>query len=202
MATVHSFSNSSGGLTDNQLAQLRVPPHSVEAEQAVLGGLLLDNQAWDKIADLVNELDLYRQDHRQILRSITRLIGENKPADVVTVAEALQSHGELESIGGLPYLASLASNTPSAANIRRYAEIVRERAVMRKLVETATGIADSAYSPNGKSASSCWMRPRPKCLKLPKPATAAGQDSARSNRCCVRSWNASMSYTAVTIRTT
>ena len=152
MASVHPFSNSASA-ADNQLAQLRVPPHSVEAEQAVLGGLLLDNLAWDKVADLVNELDLYRQDHRQILRAVTRLIGENKPADVVTVAELLQSHGELESVGGLPYLASLASNTPSAANIRRYAEIVHERAVMRKLVETATNIADSAYSPNGKSAS-------------------------------------------------
>ncbi|MGO9445464.1 MAG: replicative DNA helicase [Thiobacillaceae bacterium] len=152
MAALYPISHSAGA-AENQLAQLRVPPHSVEAEQAVLGGLLLDNLAWDKIADLVNEQDLYRQDHRQILRSITRLIGENKPADVITVAEALQSRGELEGVGGLPYLAGLSSNTPSAANIRRYAEIVRERAVMRKLVETATGIADSAYSPNGRSAT-------------------------------------------------
>jgi replicative DNA helicase len=173
MATVHSFSNSSG-LSDSQLAQLRVPPHSVEAEQAVLGGLLLDNQAWDKIADLVNELDLYRQDHRQILRSITRLIGENKPADVVTVAEVLQSHGELEGVGGLPYLASLASNTPSAANIRRYAEIVRERAVMRKLVETATGIADSAYSPNGRSASQLLDEAEAKVFEIAEAGNRGG----------------------------
>ncbi|MGA7950574.1 MAG: replicative DNA helicase [Thiobacillaceae bacterium] len=152
MASVYPISTQAG-LSDNQLAQLRVPPHSAEAEQAVLGGLLLDNQAWDKVADLVNELDLYRQDHRQILRAIIRLINDSKAADVVTVAESLQSHGELESAGGLPYLASLASNTPSAANIRRYAEIVRERAVMRKLVETATRIAESAYAPSGRSAS-------------------------------------------------
>ncbi|MGA7180099.1 MAG: replicative DNA helicase [Thiobacillaceae bacterium] len=173
MATVHSFSNSAGAV-DDQLAQLRVPPHSVEAEQAVLGGLLLDNLAWDKIADLVNELDLYRQDHRQILRAITRLIGENKPADVVTVAEALQSHGELEGVGGLPYLASLASNTPSAANIRRYAEIVRERAVMRKLVETATGIADSAYSPNGKSASQLLDEAEAKVFEIAEAGNRGG----------------------------
>jgi replicative DNA helicase len=173
MATVHSFSNSAGA-ADNQLTQLRVPPHSVEAEQSVLGGLLLDNLAWDKIADLVNELDLYRQDHRQILRAITRLIGANKPADVITVAEVLQSHGELEGVGGLPYLASLANNTPSAANIRRYAEIVRERAVMRKLVETATGIADTAYSPNGKSASQLLDEAEAKVFEIAESGTRGG----------------------------
>lgn len=152
MAAVHPFGNSASA-AENTLAALKLPPHSLEAEQAVLGGLLLENSAWDRIADLVGVADFYRQDHRQILKAITRLIGDNKPADVVTTAEMLQSLGELESAGGLPYLVSLANNTPSAANIRRYAEIVRERAVLRKLVETATAIADSAYAPAGRSAS-------------------------------------------------
>ncbi|MFP5382040.1 MAG: replicative DNA helicase [Gammaproteobacteria bacterium] len=148
MAAIHPLNTQS----DPQLAQMRLPPHSLEAEQAVLGGLLLENGAWDRIGDVISEGDFYRQDHRQILRAIVRQIAENRPADAVTVAEALQSLGELESVGGLAYIAALASNTPSAANIRRYAEIVRERAVMRRLAEVATKIADSAYAPAGKSA--------------------------------------------------
>ncbi|MGQ9686643.1 MAG: replicative DNA helicase [Thiobacillaceae bacterium] len=138
---------------DPQLAAIKLPPHSLEAEQSVLGGLLLDNGAWDRVADLINEHDFYAAAHRAIWRQITRLIEENKPADVITVAEALASHNQLEEVGGLPYLADLADNTPSAANIRRYAEIVRERAVLRKLVEVSGEIAESAYNPAGRSAS-------------------------------------------------
>jgi replicative DNA helicase len=138
---------------DPELAALKLPPHSVEAEQSVLGGLLLENHAWDRIADVISQNDFYRHDHKQIYRAITRLIEQGKPADVVTVGEALDSHGELANVGGLSYLVALAQNTPSAANIRRYAEIVRERGVMRKLVEVGTEIADSAYSPAGRSAS-------------------------------------------------
>ena len=149
MAAIHSLTANS----DPQLAQMRLPPHSLEAEQAVLGGLLLDNSAWDRIGDVVSESDFYRQDHRQILRAIVRQIAENRPADAVTVSEALQSMGQLENVGGLAYIVALASNTPSAANIRRYAEIVRERSVMRRLAEVATGIADTAYAPAGRSAS-------------------------------------------------
>ncbi|HAN55833.1 MAG TPA: replicative DNA helicase, partial [Betaproteobacteria bacterium] len=138
---------------DPELAALKLPPHSVEAEQSVLGGLLLENHAWDRIADVINQNDFYRHDHKQIYRAITRLIEQGKPADVVTVGETLDSHGELANVGGLSYLVALAQNTPSAANIRRYAEIVRERGVMRKLVEVGTEIADSAYNPAGRSAS-------------------------------------------------
>jgi len=150
MATVHPFSSAN---PDPQLAHMRLPPHSLEAEQSVLGGLLLENSAWDRIGDVVSEKDFYRQDHRQILRAIVKQISNNHPADAVTVSETLQSLGELEAVGGLSYIVALASNTPSAANIRRYAEIVRERAVMRRLAEVATGIADSAYAPAGRSAS-------------------------------------------------
>lgn len=119
----------------------------------MLGGLLLENHAWDRIADVINQNDFYRHDHKLIYRMITKLIEQGKPADVVTVAESLENHGELANVGGLSYLVALAQNTPSAANIRRYAEIVRERGVMRKLVEVGTDIAESAYNPGGRSAN-------------------------------------------------
>jgi len=138
---------------DADLSALKLPPHSVEAEQSVLGGLMLENAAWERVADLINEQDFYRADHRVIWRQMVRLIDANKPADVVTVAEALESHNLLEETGGLAYLAALAQNTPSAANIRRYAEIVRERAVLRKLVEVGAEIAESALNPAGRAAA-------------------------------------------------
>ena len=140
--------------SDAALAQLRVPPHSVESEQSVLGGLLLDNQAWDRVGDQLADGDFYRDEHRRIFRQIRALLEHGKPADVVTVAEALESAGESEHTGGLAYLGELAQNTPSAANIRRYAEIVRERAVLRKLVATADEIASDALNPMGRDAES------------------------------------------------
>ena len=136
---------------DPQVLALRVPPHSIEAEQSVLGGLLLDNQAWEKIGDMLSVNDFYRDDHRRIYRHIARLIDEPKPADVVTVHESIESSEDKEKTGGLAYLGSLAQNTPSASNIRRYAEIVRERAVMRRLVAVGNDIADSAINPMGKN---------------------------------------------------
>jgi replicative DNA helicase len=135
---------------DPQLLQLKLPPHSIEAEQSVLGGLLIDNGAFDKIADIVSDSDFYRDDHRRIFRHITRLIEKGRPADVITVDEAIKSSEDKDKVGGLAYLAALTGNTPSAHNIRRYAEIVRERAIMRKLVEVGTGIADTALNPMGK----------------------------------------------------
>ncbi len=135
---------------DPQLLALKVPPHSVEAEQSLLGGLLLDNQAFDKIADLVSAEDFYRDDHRRIYRHIARLIEASKPADVVTVGESIEASEDKDRTGGLAYLGSLAQNTPSALNIRRYAEMVRERAVQRRLAQVATEIAESALGPIGK----------------------------------------------------
>jgi replicative DNA helicase len=132
---------------------LKVPPQSVEAEQSVLGGLMLDGQAWDRVADKITEADFYRKEHRLIFRAIGALAEESSPADVVTVSEWLDKHQELQNAGGLAYLASLANNTPSAANIGAYANIVRERAILRNLIQTATRIAGSAYSPEGQSAS-------------------------------------------------
>ncbi|TAN72786.1 MAG: replicative DNA helicase [Gallionella sp.] len=139
--------------SDAQLDQIKLPPHSVEAEQSVLGGLLIEASALDKIADLMTDDDFYRQEHRLIYRQIVRLSELAKPVDVVTVAEALEIAGELGKVGGVPYLGSLAQNVPSAANIRRYGEIVRERSIMRKLVEVGTDIASSAYNPAGRDAA-------------------------------------------------
>ena len=132
---------------------LKVPPQSVEAEQSVLGGLMLDGQAWDRIADKITSDDFYRKEHRLIFSAIGALIEAGSPADVVTVSEWLEKNNELQNTGGLSYLASLANNTPSAANIGAYANIVRERAILRNLIHTATRIAGSAYSPEGRNAA-------------------------------------------------
>ena len=139
-------------MADDSLESLKLPPNSVEAEQSVLGGLLLENEALDKVADILRPADFYRHDHRLIFQHIGKLIEHNKPADIVTVAESLENSAELSAVGGIAYLGALAQNTPTAANIRRYAEIVRERSVMRKLVEVGSGIAESAYSPQGRDA--------------------------------------------------
>jgi replicative DNA helicase len=136
--------------SDPQLLALKVPPHSVEAEQSLLGGLLLDNQAFDKIADLVTADDFYRDDHRRIFRHLSKLIEHGKPADVVTIAESIEASEDKDRTGGPAYLGSLAQNTPSALNIRRYAELVRERAIQRRLITVATEIAESALTPSGK----------------------------------------------------
>jgi len=135
---------------DRQIAQLRVPPHSIEGESSVLGGLLLDNHAWDRVGDLLVESDFYRLEHQLIFSAISKLINASKPADVITVYEELQSLGKSEQIGGLVYLNALAQYVPSASNIRRYAEIVRERAILRKLVTASDEIATNAFNPQGK----------------------------------------------------
>ena len=132
---------------------LKVPPQSIEAEQSVLGGLLLDNQSWDRIADIVTADDFYRREHRLIFNAISALCGESSPADVVTVSEWLERSGEIEPAGGLAYIGSLANNTPSAANIVAYAAIVRENSVMRELVRAASDIGNLVYSPDGRSAT-------------------------------------------------
>ena len=139
-------------MADEQLDALKIPPHSVDAEQSVLGGLLLENEALDKVADILSAQDFYRHDHKAIFQHIAKLIEHNRPADIVTVAESLESTAELSGVGGIAYLGALAQSTPTAANIRRYAEIVHERAVMRQLVVVGSGIAESAYAPNGRDA--------------------------------------------------
>ena len=147
MAQIRSFTAPS---TDPQIAALKLPPHSIEAEQSLIGGLLLDNSAWERIGDVVAESDFYRDDHRRIFTHIRRLIDTGRPADVVTVYESIDKSNEVDQTGGLAYLGEIANNTPSAANIRRYAEIVHERAVLRKLVTVGDEIAASALNPAGR----------------------------------------------------
>jgi replicative DNA helicase len=136
---------------DRQVAQLRVPPHSLEAESSVLGGLLIDNAAWDRVGDLLADADFYRYEHKLIYAAIGTLVNGSRPADVITVYEQLQGLGKAEEVGGLAYLNSLAQYVPSASNIRRYAEIVRERAILRKLVTASDEIATTAFNPQGKA---------------------------------------------------
>ena len=131
---------------------LKLPPHSLEAEQAVLGGLMLDNSAWDQIADIVTEDDFYRRDHRLIFRAIEALSNEGNPCDAVTLSEWLEKYNELENAGGLSYLGSLARNTPTAANTKAYAEIVRERAVLRQLIHASNEISNLAFNPEGRGS--------------------------------------------------
>lgn len=130
-----------------------VTPHSIEAEQAVLGGVMLDNQAWDKICDTLVDEDFYRFDHRVIYRALQTLSSRNSPFDVLTVSEILKEHNELDKVGGEVYLFQLAKNTPSAANIVAYAKIVRERSVLRQLISSANDIAESAFNVNGRDTT-------------------------------------------------
>ncbi len=132
---------------------LRVPPHSVEAEQSVLGGLLLDNSTWDTVADRLRSEDFYRRDHQHIFAAIAELSARGEPSDAVTLAEHLAAKGLADETGGLAYLASLARDTPTAANIRAYADIVRERALLRNLIRVSGEIAASAYDSEGRPAT-------------------------------------------------
>ncbi len=135
---------------DLETAALKIPPHSIEAEQAVLGGLMLDNHAWERLADMLVDSDFYRHDHRLIFRAIHHLSERNQPFDVVTLSEYLDNEGSLAQVGGIAYLGELASNIPSVANIQAYAQIIRERATLRQLISASNDIADMAYAPKGR----------------------------------------------------
>jgi replicative DNA helicase len=160
---------------DAQVEATRVPPQSIEAEQSVLGGLLLDNTAWDRIADLITAADFYRADHRLIFEHVGRLIENARPADALTVAESLERSGRLAEVGGHAYLGALAANTPSAANIRRYAEIVRERSVMRNLAAIGTEIADAAYNPMGREAKALLDEAETKIFRIAEAGSKSRQ---------------------------
>ena len=138
-------------LTADTTEALRLPPHSTEAEQSLLGGLMLDQRAWDQVADVVSAGDFYRHDHRLIFEAIGALMERDQPPDAVTVSEHLEPQGELAAAGGLGYLAQLVQDTPSAANIRAYAHIVRERAMLRHLIEIGGDIAASAHDSEGRT---------------------------------------------------
>ncbi len=133
--------------------RLKVPPNSIEAEQSLIGGLMLDHAAWEKVADVISADDFYRKDHRLIFSAIANLVETNNPCDVVTVSEYLDNRGELEQSGGLEYIATLANETPGAANARAYAKILRERSVLRALINAGNEISGSAFATDGRMAS-------------------------------------------------
>jgi replicative DNA helicase len=160
---------------DRQVAQLRIPPHSVEAESSVLGGLLLDNSAWDRVSDLLHEGDFYRFEHRMVFGAIGALINASKPADVITVFEQLLGQGKAEEIGGLAYLNALAQYVPSAGNIRRYAEIVRERSILRKLVSASDEISTTAFNPQGRPVATILDEAEQKIFNI-------GEEGARNRQ--------------------
>ena len=138
---------------DLQTSALKIPPHSIEAEQAVLGGVMLENTTWERVVELLSEVDFYRHDHRLIFRALASLASRNQPFDVVTLAEELDRDGLIDQVGGLAYLGQLAKNTPSVANISAYTHIIRERSTLRKLISTSSDIADSAFNTKGKQAN-------------------------------------------------
>ncbi len=139
-------------IPDSQVDAIKVPPQSLEAEQSVLGGLLLDNERWDTVAERVVSKDFYSRPHRLIFDAIKSILEENKPLDLITLSEHLERREQLEDVGGFAYLADLAKNTPSAANINAYADIVAERALVRNLISVANEIADAGYDPQGRSS--------------------------------------------------
>lgn len=143
---------SKAGISDSRIAQIKVPPHSIDAEQSVLGGLMLVPESWDSVSETLASTDFYRPDHQLIYEMMGVLIEQQQPIDVITLSEALQNKAELVSVGGLAYLTDLASNTASVANIRAYADIIRERATLRQLISAATAVADASYFPAGREA--------------------------------------------------
>ena len=175
MSAVFSSGVESDARPDDEVARLRIPPHSIEAEQSVLGGLLLDNSAWDRAGDLLTDSDFYRYEHRIIYAAIGALVNATRPADVITVFEQLQSLGKADESGGLVYLNALAQSVPSAANMRRYAEIVRERAVLRKLVAASDEIATTAFNPQGRPVSQILDEAEGKIFRI-------GEEGSRSRQ--------------------
>src|SRR5260221_9779372 len=155
--------------------QFKTPPNSIEAEQSMLGALLINNQAFDRVADLVVGEDFYRDDHRRIWRHIVKLIDGSRPADVVTIAESIDASEDKDKTGGAAYLAALAQNTPSSINVRRYAELVRERSVQRRLAQVATEIAESALALAGKEVWQLLDEAESKIFQIAESGTRKDQ---------------------------
>lgn len=159
---------------DIDLAELKMPPHSLEAEQSVLGGLMIANDAWDNIADQVSAQDFYRGSHRQIFIQMAALVEAGEPIDVITLSQALKNIGELEQSGGFAYLTELAKNTPSIANIRAYATVVRERATLRSLISVANDISDSGFNTEGRSSEDLLDEAERKIMQISEERPKTG----------------------------
>lgn len=152
MAESQQSSNKKRSVSDAQVDAIKVPPHSLEAEQSVIGGLLLDNERWDTVSERVLTQDFYSRPHRLVFDAVKTILEDSKPLDLITLSEYLEQREQLEDVGGFAYLADLAKNTPSAANINAYADIVAERALVRNLIGVANDIADAGYDPQGRSS--------------------------------------------------
>ncbi|MEW5680999.1 MAG: replicative DNA helicase [Pseudomonadota bacterium] len=160
---------------DKQVAAVKMPPHSIEAEQSVLGGLMLDNEAWDRVAEKVVEQDFYLRAHRFIFAAMSRLAEASQPIDIITVSEDLEANQQLDDVGGFAYLGEIAKNTPSAANILAYADIVRERAVVRDMISVAHDIADAGYDPQGRTSAELLDFAETKVFKIAEQRANANE---------------------------
>jgi replicative DNA helicase len=170
---------------DFQVEGMKVPPHSIEAEQSVLGGLMLDNERWDDVAERVVADDFYTRPHRHIFTEMHRLQEMGKPIDLITLAESLELQGQLDSVGGFAYLAELSKNTPSAANISAYADIVRERAVVREMISVANEIANAGFDPQGRTSEDLLDLAESGFSKLRKAAPTKTK-ARKTSRMCLR----------------
>lgn len=159
---------------DPEVEAIKAAPHSIEAEQSVLGGLMLDNNAWDMVGEIVMEDNFYRHDHRLIYRTMSKLITNQRPIDVVTLSEELDRTGELEQAGGLDYLLELARNTPSTSNIRAYSEIVHDRALLRQMISVSQDIADNAFDPQGRGADEILNEAEQKIFEIAESRPSEG----------------------------
>jgi replicative DNA helicase len=167
---------------DQRIEQLRVPPQSIEAEQAVLGGLMLAPDAYDRIADQLTPNDFYRRDHQLIYRAICELAEKNRPYDAVTLGEWFESMGLSEQVAGGAYLIELATTTPSAANISAYAEIVRDKAVLRQLIDVGTEIVNDGFQPEGRDTSEILEQAEKQVLAIAEGASRGRQDFTAVNK--------------------
>jgi replicative DNA helicase len=160
---------------DSKVEKLKIPPHSMEAEQSVLGSMLIAPDTWDKVAEIIVEEDFYNRSHQTIFRAIIRLLAISKPVDLITVSEELENHNELEEAGGFAYLGELAKNTPSSANVVAYSEIIRERAVTRQLIGVAHEIAEIGYNPEGRDSTDILDLAESKVFEIAEKRTGANE---------------------------
>ncbi|MEK9823605.1 MAG: replicative DNA helicase [Gammaproteobacteria bacterium] len=158
----------------DEVSPLKVPPHSIEAERSVLGGLMLDENAWDAVSAKVSAEDFYRSDHRTIFRCMIDLVERNQPLDIITISETLEGVGELDNVGGMAFISDLAGSTPTASNIVAYADIVRERATVRNLISVAHEIADSGFNPEGRSSSELINEAESKVFRIADERPSTG----------------------------
>jgi replicative DNA helicase len=160
---------------DKKIEKLRVPPHSMEAEQSVLGSMLIAPDTWDKVTDIIIETDFYNRSHQTIYRAIMRLLGSNQPVDLITVSDELENTDELEQSGGFSYLGELAKNIPSAANVVAYANIIKERAITRELIGVSNEIAEVGYSPEGRGAAEILDLAESKVFEIAEKRTSKNE---------------------------